>query len=506
MILQQLFESSPGGSDNYAENLAQTIFDKRQDISSEEEVLNQAYHIVANDMGQKTARYKFSYDEDFPSDVVSNYFHLQKQGVTEDTPRVDSLVTDALKIMRGAELNDAVQALKTVLGDREYDSRRGFYNFYVRQLIDMYGKKGVAEGSEDRSRFIRHNIWTVMDSDEEVMQHPVEGNPFFSAKKLIRQLDDEGYEFTHVISPEGKITYSPQHDPRHLKNFPDDQVDEGEKDTSWMNKQSQDFYNKNPNFKRDDRETKSLGNNRLATRVGPTGGVAKVKKKPMTPFESAGRVDSAVSQAITRRILNQRQDLLKYGPQAVMDAIDEVADWVGDAEEIGSSDVSAWINQVARILQTQNGEGVAESSDDTVGFEIDSENAYNKVMAKFGSVIDWHGDAMVAPRKYWGDIQELAHSAGGEATEAGDEHVAEGRHGYDDHGYSLAPGHDEGEPVYSRSHDRRPASRAYNLVHAGTGKQLMNKEKTAPAEFGNEQHAQAVASKLKYGTWIPKAV
>ena len=152
MILQQLFESSPGGSDNYAENLAQTIFDKRQDISSEEEVLNQAYHIVANDMGQKTARYKFSYDEDFPSDVVSNYFHLQKQGVTEDTPRVDSLVTDALKIMRGAELNDAVQALKTVLGDREYNSRRGFYNFYVRQLIDMYGKKGVAEGSGPKEK------------------------------------------------------------------------------------------------------------------------------------------------------------------------------------------------------------------------------------------------------------------------------------------------------------------------------------------------------------------
>ncbi len=30
----------------------------------------------------------------------------------------------------------------------------------------------------------------------------------------------------------------------------------------------------------------------------------------------------------------------------------------------------------------------------------------------------------------------------------------EGRHGYDDYGYSLAPGHDEGEPVYSRAHDR----------------------------------------------------
>jgi hypothetical protein len=74
-----------------------------------------------------------------------------------------------------------------------------------------------------------------------------------------------------------------------------------------------------------------------------------------------GRVDSPVSSAITRRILNQRPDLLKYGPEAVMDAIDEVADWVGDVEEIGSSDVSAWVSQVARYLQTRDGQGIDES-------------------------------------------------------------------------------------------------------------------------------------------------
>jgi hypothetical protein len=44
--------------------------------------------------------------------------------------------------MRGAEVTDAVAALKTVLGDREFNSRRGHYNFYVRQLMDMYGQQG----------------------------------------------------------------------------------------------------------------------------------------------------------------------------------------------------------------------------------------------------------------------------------------------------------------------------------------------------------------------------
>jgi len=69
--------------------------------------------------------------------------------------------------------------------------------------------------------------------------------------------------------------------------------------------------------------------------------------------------DNPVSQAITRRILMQRTDLLsKYGPQKVMNAIDEVCDFVGDVEEIGSSDVSGWVKQVEQSL---GGEQVEES-------------------------------------------------------------------------------------------------------------------------------------------------
>ena len=73
----------------------------------------------------------------------------QVQGVTENNQRGDSLVTDSLKIMKGGEVSDAVRALTTVLGNREYNSRRGFYNFYIKQMIDMYGQQGVAEGVAD---------------------------------------------------------------------------------------------------------------------------------------------------------------------------------------------------------------------------------------------------------------------------------------------------------------------------------------------------------------------
>ena len=67
----------------YDENVAQQVFNQDPDITSEDEVLNRAYAIVKAEQGNKFARYKFNYDEDFPSDIVSNYFHLKNQGVAE---------------------------------------------------------------------------------------------------------------------------------------------------------------------------------------------------------------------------------------------------------------------------------------------------------------------------------------------------------------------------------------------------------------------------------------
>jgi hypothetical protein len=72
---------------------------------------------------------------------------------------------------------------------------------------------------------------------------------------------------------------------------------------------------------------------------------------------------SPVTGAITRRILMQRHDLLKqYGPELVTAAIDNVADYVGDVDEIGSSDVSAWVAQVERMLQENPPEAFRETA------------------------------------------------------------------------------------------------------------------------------------------------
>ena len=139
----------------------------------------------------------------------------EQQGVAEGSQRIDSLVTDALRVMKGPEVSDAVLALKRVLGDRAYNERRGFYSFYVDQIHDMYGQQGVAESEIDTSR---------------------------------------------------------------------------------MNKQHQDFYNKNPNFKRDDREVKFVGG-RLSTKVTPK--TAQVTKKPMTPFESIDNAWAAAKEKVS---------------------------------------------------------------------------------------------------------------------------------------------------------------------------------------------------------------
>lgn len=62
----------------------------------------------------------------------------------------------------------------------------------------------------------------------------------------------------------------------------------------------------------------------------------------------------SVKQAITFRITRSSPDLLiQYGPQRVLDAIEDVASMYGDIQldEIGSSDVSCWVKSVEDILK-----------------------------------------------------------------------------------------------------------------------------------------------------------
>jgi hypothetical protein len=60
---------------------------------------------------------------------------------------------------------------------------------------------------------------------------------------------------------------------------------------------------------------------------------------------------SGVERAILNRIMVAHTDLMMtFGPDKVMQAAEEVAYNVGDVDEIGTSDVSAYVQQVKQIL------------------------------------------------------------------------------------------------------------------------------------------------------------
>ena len=64
---------------------------------------------------------------------------------------------------------------------------------------------------------------------------------------------------------------------------------------------------------------------------------------------------SPVERAILHRIMMQHPAMIsRYGVEALMQAVQDVAEFVGDVDEIGSSDVSGWIKQVMRHLDRED--------------------------------------------------------------------------------------------------------------------------------------------------------
>jgi hypothetical protein len=74
--------------------------------------------------------------------------------------------------------------------------------------------------------------------------------------------------------------------------------------------------------------------------------------------------DSPVARATLHRIMMRHPGMLaQHGPERVMQAVDDVADLVGDMDDIGTSDVSGWVNMVQEILDSLD-QGVAEGSEE----------------------------------------------------------------------------------------------------------------------------------------------
>jgi hypothetical protein len=91
---------------------------------------------------------------------------------------------------------------------------------------------------------------------------------------------------------------------------------------------------------------KKIGNPKTKVKGG-------VRVNNCVPAESVteDQDTSGVERAILNRIMVAHTDLLmQFGPDKVMQAAEEVAYNVGDVDEIGTSDISAYVQQVRQIL------------------------------------------------------------------------------------------------------------------------------------------------------------
>lgn len=99
-----------------------------------------------------------------------------------------------------------------------------------------------------------------------------------------------------------------------------------------------------------------------------------------------GEEGNAMRNAVTRRIVNQHPEwIVKYGVEALMQAIDDVTEGEEDWEEIGSSDVSAYVHRVKDHLDDRMGS--REEMDDRKPFaeETQDKEKYNQLAAELNA-------------------------------------------------------------------------------------------------------------------------
>lgn len=57
---------------------AQDVYAINPGLTAESDILDLGYEVVKQALGARSARYYFCYHEDFPADLINEYFWLQK--------------------------------------------------------------------------------------------------------------------------------------------------------------------------------------------------------------------------------------------------------------------------------------------------------------------------------------------------------------------------------------------------------------------------------------------
>lgn len=197
---------------------ARSIYELLKNKSEEEglEGWVQEKLVKANDYLNSVKEY---YDEKMiqqesvpPAGVIGN------GAMGEGKDDVDSLVTDTEAVMKKFQI-DAEQALKIVLGDREYNSRRSFYSFYIRQIIARSKQQGMSEGHTE----VKDKQGKVVSWKDDTEWHKAEKN------KQGQPKDPRGV-VTHLSDVARRKTASQQ----GLAEEEEDKMDSRFKKTEWM--------------------------------------------------------------------------------------------------------------------------------------------------------------------------------------------------------------------------------------------------------------------------------
>jgi len=285
-------------------------------------------------------------------------FESWSNRIMEGEDRVDSLVTKGLEKMTGPRWLDAVAAIKAQVGERDYRDRKQFYDVFVRQLVDMYGKKqqGMAEGSDISTSTLTGEIPTLMGNRKKEQRDLIE-------KYALHNREQDYFELFVELSGKPMSEIYNMNDSHRLAN---ELYNLGSQIASdWRNIS-------NPTFSRREYLNQIMGNwyNLFKKSIQ--------KYKSMNQGMAEGMEDSSVASSLTRRIMSQRLDLLKkYGPVKVMAAIDDAADHFGEPDEIGSSDSYAHMQYVEKALSGMNEQGVAEEINKTTYAEELAEKLFD---------------------------------------------------------------------------------------------------------------------------------
>ncbi len=155
------YESIETEDESSRMSMAQELYKSNPDLDSEDDILNAGFAIMKQRDGAKAARYYFSYDEDFPSDFISEYKWLQRQehDVGEATGR-DAYQRDYDSSVSG-------------MGRRERENDEGNTeppnNFAVsingKQWKVFKGRGQYADDSAERKHYQQLKDWAAKKSE-----------------------------------------------------------------------------------------------------------------------------------------------------------------------------------------------------------------------------------------------------------------------------------------------------------------------------------------------------